>query len=385
MENFEGRINSKLPGEATSIFVVMSQMAARHKALNLSQGFPDFDVSPKLIELVDHYMKEGMNQYAPMTGLEILRKQIVKKVKDMYGVEYDHQKEINITAGATQAIFTAISAMIREDDEVILLEPAYDSYAPSVKLNSGRVKYCKLKYPGFGIDWEQMTAQISHRTKMIVINTPHNPAGSILSKADMERLEKITKNTEIVVLSDEVYEHLIYEGKEHWGACRFPGLARRSFVVGSFGKTFHATGWKMGYVLAPEKLMAEFRKAHQFVVFACNTPVQYAIADFLKYKRNYTGVSRMYEKKRDYFTNLLKKSRFRIIPSYGTYFQLVDYSEISDVQDMDFAEMLVKEHGIASIPLSPFYSQPNNLRLLRLCFAKKEETLKKAADILCRI
>lgn len=385
MEKFEGRIISKLPNQETSIFAVMSKMAAEHNAINLSQGFPDFEVSPKLIELVNKFMKEGHNQYAPMTGIEVLRKRIVAKVKDLYGAEYDQDNEINITAGATQAIFTVISAMIKEEDEAIVFEPAYDSYTPSVKLNGGRVKYCKLRESDFKIDWDEVPGMISHRTKLIIINSPHNPTGNVIDEEDMKRLEQITRNTDICILSDEVYQHLIYDGVEHQSICRFPELAKRSFVVGSFGKTFHATGWKMGYVLAPSNLMEEFRKAHQFVVFACNTPVQYAIAEYLKSKRNYLGVSDMYQKKRDYFVKLLKKSRFKIVPSYGTYFQLVDYSEISDEDDMAFAKRLIKEFGIASIPLSPFYSQPVDLKLLRLCFTKKEDTLKKAAEVLCKI
>ncbi len=385
MDHFEEHIESKLPNASTSIFAVMSKLAADHKAINLSQGFPDFDVAPELIERVHHYMQDGHNQYAPMTGTPIIRQRIAKKVKALCDAEYDPETEINITAGATQAIYTAITCIIRDEDEAIIFEPAYDSYAPSVILNGGTVKYARLTTPGFRINWEELTGMISHRTKMIIINTPHNPTGSILSAEDMKKLEQLTRNTNIVILSDEVYEHLIFDGKEHESVSKYPELARRSFVIGSFGKTFHATGWKMGFVLAPEKLMAEFRKAHQFVVFTCNTPVQLAIADFLKYKKNYIGVGKLYQKKRNYFTRLVKKSRFRIIPSYGTYFQLLDYSEITDEGDMRFAERLIKEHGIASIPLSPFYQNRHDPKMLRFCFAKKEETLKKAADILCRI
>ncbi len=385
MMNFEGRTISKLPHEGTSIFAVMSKMAADHNALNLSQGFPDFEVSPRLIELVHHNMKEGHNQYAPMTGTPELRKMISRKVKNTYDIEYDPESEINITAGATQAIFTVISTFIREDDEAIIFDPAYDSYAPSVKLNGGRVKFSKLTYPDFQINWNEMTGLITHRTKLIIINSPHNPTGSLIREDDLRRLEKITRKTDIIILSDEVYEHLIYDRREHQSVCRFPSLAKRSFVIGSFGKTFHATGWKMGYALAPANLMEEFRKTHQFVVFACNTPVQNALAEFLRNKRNYMNVGNMYQKKRDYFAKLLQRSRFRIIHSFGTYFQLLDYSDITDEHDMDFAERLVTEYGIASIPLSPFYSKKNDLRLLRFCFAKQQHTLKQAADILCRI
>ena len=385
MEQFEERIISKLPNAGTSIFAVMSKLAHENKALNLSQGFPDFDVNPDLIDRVYHYMKEGHNQYAPMTGTRIIRERIAKKVKDLHGAEYNPETEVNITAGATQAIYTAISCIIKEEDEAIIFEPAYDSYAPAVILNGGTVKYARLSTPDFRINWEELTGMISHNTKMIIINTPHNPSGMVLEEDDMKKLEQLTRNTSIIVLSDEVYEHLIFDGKIHQSVCKYPELARRSFAIGSFGKTFHATGWKMGYVLAPKNLMVEFRKAHQFVVFTCNTPVQLAIADFLKYKKNYNNVGKMYQKKRNFFVRHLKKSRFRIIPSYGTYFQLLDYSDITDEGDMEFAERLIREHGIASIPLSPFYHNNHNPKMLRFCFAKKEETLKKAADILCEI
>mgnify|MGYP006283044963 CR=1 FL=1 len=385
MQNYQGRIVSKLPNIETSIFAVMSKMSADHNAINLSQGFPDFDVSEDLIDRVHHYMKEGHNQYAPMPGLQILRKRIAKKVKDLYGAEYDPDTEINITAGATQGIFSAISAFIKDEDEAIVFEPAYDSYVPAIRLNGGRAKFSRLTTPDFRINWDELPGMITHRTKMIIINSPHNPTGSLLREEDLQRLENLIRNRDIIILSDEVYEHLIFDGMEHQSVCRFPELARRSFAIGSFGKTFHATGWKLGFVLAPENLMREFRKAHQFVVFACNTPVQHAIADFLRYKKNYSKVGKMYEKKRDYFLRHIKNARFKIIPSHGTYFQCLDYSDITEEGDMDFAERLVKEHGLASIPLSPFYHNGTDPKMLRFCFAKKEETLKKAAEILCKI
>ncbi len=385
MNKFPGTITSKLPQMGTSIFAVMSQLANEHNAINLAQGFPDFEVSAELISSINHYMKEGYNQYAPMPGIPSLRKRIAQKVKAMYGADYDPDTEVNITAGATQAIYTVISSIIRDEDEVIVLEPAYDSYVPAVKLNGGIVKYTQLSAPDFRIDWEQLYRLVSHRTKMIIINTPHNPSGSVLGKEDIKRLEKLVKEQDLILLSDEVYEHLIYDGLRHESVCRYPDLAARSFVVGSFGKTFHATGWKMGFVLAPEILMTEFRKTHQFTVFSCNTPVQHAIAEFLKNKKNYTGIGAFFQKKRDYFVDLLKDSRFRIIPSYGTYFQCVDYSDISDEAELDFAIRLTKENGIASIPLSPFYHNGKDQQTIRLCFAKNEETLKKAAEILCRI
>ncbi len=385
MDNFKGRITTKLPNVGTSIFAVMSKMANQHKAINLSQGFPDFPVSEELIELIHYYMKEGHNQYAPMPGVPVLRKQIAKKVNGLYGAEYDPETEINITAGATQAIFTAISAFIKDEDEVIIFEPAYDSYAPSIKLNGGTVKYVQLQLPDYSIDWEELPRQITHHTKMIIINSPHNPTGSVLNVDDMLQLENLTRNTDIVIISDEVYEHLIFDELRHESICRYPNLANRSFVIASFGKTFHATGWKMGYVLAPEKLMAEFRKAHQFNVFTVNTPIQYAIADFIKVKKNYSKLPKFYQDKRDYFVKKISKSRFNEVQCSGTYFQLLDYEGISDKTEMDFAIELIENHGIASIPVSAFYNNTVESKRLRFCFAKQKETLDKAADILCKI
>ncbi len=378
-------VDSKLPNMGTSIFAVMSAMANEHKAINLSQGFPDFDISEKLIALVNKFMKKGFNQYAPMQGVPVLREAISQKVFDTHAIRYDAVKEITVTAGATEALYAAISAFIRENDEVILFEPAYDSYAPAVMLNGGMLKYATLKFPDYHVDWNEVKKLVSSRTRMIIINTPHNPTGSILSKNDLLELEKITKGTDILILSDEVYEHLIFDGLRHESVSLYPGLAERSLVVGSFGKTFHATGWKMGYCLAPENLMAEFRKAHQFIVFACNTPIQYAIAEFLTDKNNYTYLNDFYQKKRDYFVELIKGSRFKIIPSYGTYFQLLDYSRISDESETDFAVRLTKEFKLASIPVSVFYHKPTDNHVLRFCFAKKEETLEKAGKILCKI
>lgn len=385
MIEFNGNFISQLPNVGTSIFAVMSQMATENKAVNLSQGFPDFPVSAKLIDRIHFYMKKGMNQYAPMPGVPILREQISSMVKKLHDVEYDPEKEINIVAGATQAIYTIISTLIKEEDEAIIFEPAYDSYAPAIRLNGGIVKHAELKLPDYHIDWEEISRMITHRTKLIVINTPHNPTGSILKAEDLKRLGEIIKDTDIIVLSDEVYEHLIFDHLTHESACRFPDLVNRTFVVGSFGKTFHATGWKMGFVLAPAKLMAEFRKAHQFVVYAVNTPIQYAMADYIKNEKNYLGVKGMYEKKRNYFTSKIKKSRFKIVPSYGTYFQLLDYSEISDEGEMDFATRLIKEFKIASVPVSAFYNDEKETHRLRFCFAKEKETLDKAAKILCKI
>jgi methionine aminotransferase len=385
MKAFDGSLNSKLPGIETTIFTVMSKLAEDHKAINLSQGFPDFPISEKLISLVNKYMKKGYNQYAPMQGVPALRECICDRVKRIYNINYDPAKEINITAGATQAISTAVSTIIRDDDEVIVFEPAYDSYVPAVKLNGGTVKYAELEYPDYHIDWDKVNMLISHHTKMIIINSPHNPTGSILRAEDLKQLESLVQGTDIIIISDEVYEHLIFDGEKHESVCRYPGLASRSFVIGSFGKTFHATGWKIGYVMAPENLMKEFRKAHQFIVFTCNTPIQYALAEFMKDPANYEGLPDFYQRKRDYFVELISNSRFKIIPSHGTYFQLLDYSRITDEKETDFAVRMTKEFGVASIPISAFYHELNDNKTLRFCFAKTERTIEKAAAILCKI
>ena len=385
MNSFKGKINSRLAETETSIFAVMSKEAFDHKALNLSQGFPDFDVSAELIERINFYMKKGLNQYAPMTGIPEIRKSIVDKVKKFHGAEYDVDAEVNITAGATQAIFTSILSAVNRGDEVIIIEPAYDSYAPSVLMSGGTVKYTALTYPDYRVDWNHLESLITSKTRMIIINTPHNPTGSVLFKEDLEMLDKLTRNTNILVLSDEVYEHLIFDDLQHESVCRYPELVNRSFVIGSFGKTYHATGWKMGYVLAPQNLMKEFRKAHQFIVFTCNTPIQHAIADFLQDENTFLSLGKFYQRKRDYFLEQIKKSRFNVRPASGTYFQILDYSEVSDDFDYDYAIKLTREEGIASIPISPFFNNIRNDNTLRFCFAKKESTLEKAGEILCRI
>lgn len=382
---FPGTFKSKQPHTEDSIFAIMSKLANQHGAINLSQGFPDFDISGEIIDLVNFYMKQGHNQYAPMAGVPELRKAISRKVEQDHNVFYDPEKEITITAGATQALFTAITAFVRDNDEVIIFEPAYDSYAPAVKLNGGTIKHARMEMPGFKINWQQVTKLISSNTRMIIINTPHNPTGAVLAEEDMRQLEKLVKKTDIIVLSDEVYEHLIFDGIQHESICRYPELIKRSLAVGSFGKTFHATGWKIGYVMAPENLMNEFRKVHQWIVFAVNTPIQLAIAEYLNDENHYKSLPAFYQQKRDFFLDLLKTSRFKIIPSHGTYFQCFDYSQISDEADLSFAKRLTTDFGIASIPLSPFFKDGSHERILRFCFAKKEETLIKAADILCKI
>lgn len=385
MDSFNGSIISKLPGVETSIFAVMSKLAIENQAINLSQGFPDFEVSPELISLISKNMKKGNNQYAPMPGLPILRERIAEKIYNTYGAEYNPDTEITVTAGATQGLFTAISAFVKDEDEVIIFEPAYDSYSPTIKLNRGIVKYAKLRLPDYHIDWQEVSRMISHRTKMIILNTPHNPTGAVLAKSDLDKLYNLTKNTDIIILSDEVYEHLIYDGQKHYSLSAYKGLAERSIIIASFGKTFHATGWKMGYAAAPENLMNEFRKTHQFIVFAVNTPIQYALAEYIKNEDNYLGLGAFYQKKRDYFLELIKGTKFKPVPAYGTYFQVLDYSAISDEEEMAFATRLIKEHKIASVPVSAFYHKKDDFKMLRFCFAKKEETLEQAAEKLCKI
>lgn len=385
MKAYQGKIYTKLPQTGTSIFAVMSAMATRHNAVNLSQGFPDFPISKELIALVNSFMKKGFNQYAPMPGVPQLRESISGMFSKKYKAKYDKDFEITITAGATQALFAAISAFVKKEDEVIIFEPAYDSYAPAVQLNGGIVKYISLTCPDFSIDWTAVKQRVTNRTRMIIINSPQNPTGSVLKESDLMELERLTRGTDIVVMSDEVYEHLIYDGIQHQSVCRFPDLASRSLLIGSFGKTFHATGWKVGFVLAPEKLTNEFRKVHQFNVFAVNTPVQYAIGEFIQDENNFKTLPVFYQQKRDFFLNSVKNSRFKVLPCHGTYFQLLDYSDISDEKEMDFASRLCTEHGLAAIPVSSFYNRRNDNKVLRFCFAKKESTLTQAAEILCRI
>ena len=385
MPSYPSLIKSKLPKVGTTIFSVMSQLAAENNAINLSQGFPDFESSPELIGLVNEAMKKGLNQYAPMPGLLALREQISIKTEKLYGTSYHPESEVTVTAGATQAIYTAIAATIREGDEVIIFTPAYDCYEPAIELNGGKTVFVQMHAPDYNIDWEQVKKLITQRTKMIIINTPHNPTGTILEEHDMLALEKIVSDTDIVLISDEVYEHIIFDGKQHQSAAKFPGLAERSFIISSFGKTFHNTGWKMGYCIAPKNLMVEFRKAHQFIVFSVNTPMQHALAEYLKNENNYLSLSSFYQGKRDFFTSLIKDSKFEILPSSGTYFQLLRYKAITDEKDTDFAIRLTKEHKIASIPISVFYHQQLDEKVLRFCVAKKEETLVQAAEILNKI
>jgi len=376
---------SKLPQTETSIFAVMSGLANKHNAINLSQGFPDFNVSKELIDLIYKNMKAGNNQYAPMPGILDLRISIANKIKKLYSLSVNPESEITITAGATQALFTIITAFIGQGDEAIIFEPAYDSYAPAVKLNGGIPKYISLQSPHFKIDWDEVKDLISEKTKMLIINTPNNPGGFVFEEADMLRLEELTRDKDIVIISDEVYEHIIFDGLEHQSALKFPELYKRTVAVYSFGKTFHATGWKMGYVVAPENLMVEFRKVHQFNVFCVNTPIQYALAEYLKNENNYLNLPSFYQQKRDFFADKLTYSKFKVIPSHGTYFQLLDYSSISDKPEFEFAQWMTTEKGLASIPVSSFYHDKKNQQILRFAFPKEEETLIKAVNILNNI
>ena len=391
-------VESKLPDVGTNIFSVMSTLAEEHGAINLSQGFPNYDTPDALKNLVNHYVQKGFNQYAPMPGVPILRGRLAEKIEKSYGRAVDPATEITITAGGTQAIFTAISAFIRVGDEVILIEPAYDCYAPSVEVCGGVVVPYRLEAPDFEIDWEKFARLVSPKTKMIIVNTPHNPTGKTLKTNDLRQLEQITEGSDILILSDEVYEHLIFDGQLHESVLRYPNLAKRSLSVFSFGKTFHATGWKMGYIVATEILMREFRKVHQFNVFSVNTPAQFAIADYLADENTYLSLPDFYQSKRDYFLKLMHGSRLKPLACEGTYFQLFDYQEVSEENDFDFAKRLIAEFGVASIPVSVFYSKkkvqkaqnaPNtegvSAKVIRLCFAKTDETLEQAAERLRKI
>jgi len=382
---FPGVLSSKLPTVGTTIFTLMSGLAREYGAVNLSQGFPDFSIPDRLIELTHSYMKRGFNQYSPMQGIPVLRERLAEKVEELYTAKYNPETEITITAGATQAIYTAISAFVHDGDEVIIFEPAYDCYVPAIEVHGGVPVYVQMNLSGNLIDWDKVKKLICQRTRMIIINTPHNPSGRVMNAQDMLKLQKLTEGTDIIIMSDEVYEHIIFDGFEHQSVARFPKLAERSIIVSSFGKTYHNTGWKIGHVLAPKELMTEFRKVHQFNVFSVNTPAQFALADFLQEKEHYLELGVFYQEKRNTFNRLLQGSNFKTIPSEGTYFQLLDYSNISDEKDTDYAIRLTKEVGIASIPVSVFYHEKNEDQFLRFCFAKEDETMEKAAEKLMKL
>lgn len=375
-------IISKLPEVGTTIFTVMSALANEHGAINLSQGFPNFDTPQDLKDKVAYYLQNGKNQYCPMAGLIGLREVLADKMEAAYGLKINPDSEITVTAGATQALFTAITTFVDKGEEVILIEPAYDSYRPSIELVKGVPVPYELSAPDFKIDWDELAALITVRTRMIIINTPQNPIGKTLKEEDLLALQRVTEGTDIIVLSDEVYEHLIYDGQLHQSIARFPDLYNRSLLVYSFGKTFHSTGWKIGYCVGPEILMNEFRKVHQFNVFCVNSFEQYALADYLQDPQPYLGLPSFYQQKRDFLQNALKDSKLKPLASEGTYFQLYDYSEISDEPDTDFAKRMTIEYGVAAIPVSVFYSSKKQNGVIRLCFAKTEDMLEDAGKLL---
>lgn len=378
-------IESKLPDVGTTVFTVMTRLAMEHAAINLSQGFPDFDAAPELVERVAEHMRAGHNQYAPMQGVMALRRQISVKVKEQYGRFYNPESEITVTSGATEALFCAISAVVRPGDQVVLFEPAFDSYAPAVRLNGGEPVFLPMQFPDYRIDWDQVEDALTPKTRLMVLNSPHNPTGTVLLPADMDALRRIAAERELFFISDEVYEHIIFDGIRHESLSRYPDLAEKSFVISSFGKTYHTTGWKIDYCLAPAYLSVEFQKVHQYLTFASNTPIQHAYADILQNREHYLGLGAFYQRKRDLFLSLLENSRFRALPCSGTYFLMVDYSGLSDEPDTEFARRLTVDHGVAGIPPSVFYHRDGNNQVLRFCFAKKNETLEQAAEVLCRM
>ncbi|WP_370173920.1 methionine aminotransferase [Leeuwenhoekiella palythoae] len=375
-------MRSKLPQNKLSIFAVMSKMAAQYNAINLSQGFPDFNTDPELIRLVTQAMQNGANQYAPLAGYLPLRENIAAMVQELRGGTYDPEHEICITVGASEALYVAITAFVHRDDEVIVLKPAYDTYEPTIALQGGIPVPVQLDAPYTTVDWDAVAAAITPKTRMLILNNPHNPSGMVLKDADLKRLEELVKDTDILILSDEVYEHIVFDEKQHRSVASYPGLKERALVTASFGKTFHTTGWKMGYCLAPKALMTEFNKVHQNTVFCVHHPTQVALAEYLNEPEHYLNLGSFYQRKRDVFLDAIQGSRFRFTPSEGTYFQMLEYTGISDLNDVAFAEYLTKEKGLASIPVSVFNKEQRDDRLLRFCFAKEEDTLLKAATIL---
>lgn len=376
---------SKLPGVGSSIFTVMSQLAQQHQALNLSQGFPEFDCPADLAALVGSYAQQGFNQYAPTAGVLALRDKISHKTQLLYGLQPDPDTEITITSGATEALFAAIAAVVRPGDEVLVIEPAYDSYVPAILLNGGVPVFCPLTVPDFRIDWERVRSCLSPKTRLMLINSPHNPTGAVLTPEDLSQLSQLVADTGILLIGDEVYEHMVFDGQAHQSLLRRPELAARSFVISSFGKTYHATGWKIGYCVAPAALTAEFRKIHQYLTFSTTTPIQYALADYLAHTGHYLGLPAFYERKRNLFRELVAGSRFTLLPASGTYFQLLGYGAITDEPDQAFARRLTREIGVASIPISVFYHDGYDPGYLRFCFAKHDDTLRQAAARLCTL
>jgi methionine aminotransferase len=378
-------IRSKLPDAGTTIFTVMSAMATEYKAVNLGQGFPDFPMSEELTFLVDKAMKDGFNQYSPMPGWMPLREAIAEKISFLYGADINPASGITITPGGTYAIYTALTTILQPGDEVIVFEPAYDSYVPNILVNGAKPVLINLQFPDYSINWEEVKKKITTRTKAIMINSPHNPTGSILREKDIAELRSIVKDSSIFIISDEVYEHLIFDNIPHQSILRYPDLAERSFVCFSFGKVYHCTGWKLGYCVAPESLTAEFRKIHQYNCFSCHTPSQVGLAAFLSNKESYTSLGSFLQKKRDYFLELMKSTRFTMKESYGSYFICASYERITDEKDSELAIRLTKEAGVASIPVSAFYQSAKDDHVLRFCFCKKEETLERAVEKLAKV
>jgi methionine aminotransferase len=379
------QLNSKLPDTGTNIFTVMSALATEYKAVNLGQGFPDFPMHEELTDLVSKAMKDGYNQYMPMAGLLSLREGIAAKVGDLYGAAVNPDTEITITPGATYAIYTALTAILHPGDEVILFEPSYDSYIPNITINGAVPVSIPLSETDFSIDWSKVKAALSPKTKAILINSPHNPTGTVWSESDIQQLEELVRGTHILIISDEVYEHLIYDGHKHLSLLRYPALRERAFICFSFGKTYHCTGWKLGYCIAPPVLTAEFRKIHQFNAFTTHAPAQVALSDFIRKPVHYLELGTMMQERRDYFLSLMQGSRFAFLPSHGSYFISARYQEISEVQDDIFVQNVTRTAGVALIPLSAFYRQKKSSHIVRFCFAKKKETLERAAERLFRL
>jgi methionine aminotransferase len=380
------QLETKLPKVGTTIFSVMSQLALEHKAVNLGQGFPDFEPPEPLREAITRAMAEGKNQYAPGVGIPKLREQIAVKTERLYGHRVSPDTEVTVTSGATEALFSAIAAVVRAGEEVIVFDPCYDSYEPAIELQGATAVHIPLTLPTFAIDWQRVREAVTPKTRMILINSPHNPSGAVLSRADLDELAAIVRDTNIVVLSDEVYEHIVFDGAEHQSVLRHEELSTRSIVVSSFGKTYHCTGWKVGYAIAPKALTAEFRKVHQYLTFCTFNPAQWAFAEFLESTpEHYLELPAFYQAKRDRFRELIAPSRLKLLDVPGGYFQLVDYSAIRDLDDINFSEWLVREGGVAAIPLSPFYESAPDTRLVRLCFAKNDATMEAAAELLCKL
>ena len=385
--NQPAQIASKLPKVGTTIFTVMSALASEKEAVNLGQGFPDFDCDPALVDAVTQAMKSGLNQYPPMAGVPQLRTAIAEKIQALHGRRYDAASEITVTAGATQGILTSILCAVHAGDEVIVIEPAYDCYLPAIELAGGIPVFVQMCVgsTGYSVPWDQVAAAVTAKTRLIMINTPHNPTGSILRKTDIDALADIVRGTDILILADEVYEHMVYDGQHHESLCRHPELASRTFINSSFGKTYHVTGWKVGFVAAPAALMAEFRKVHQFNVFTVNTPMQHGLAEYMRNPAPYIELPAFYQRKRDLFREGLKKTRFKLLPSEGTYFQCVEYGAISSLSEAEFSKWLTAEIGVAAIPVSAFYNTPQESGIVRFCFAKKDETLRLALDRLAKL